>query len=102
MSDTSETPEKQSADPVQSLEHRLPPSLAGLTVELSVRIGTSEMTVEELIKLAQGSLVTLRESAERPLDLCANGRVIARGELEESEDGSELSLRITETLGRAA
>lgn len=76
---------------------KLPPMLSGLQVELSVRIGTSHLTLKELTNLSQGSLVTLRESAERPLDLCANGHVIARGELEETEDGQGLALRITET-----
>ncbi|MEM1381551.1 MAG: FliM/FliN family flagellar motor switch protein [Pseudomonadota bacterium] len=77
----------------------LPPVLSGLTIEISVRVGTSEVTLEELTQLTQGSVVTLKESAERPLDLCANGRVIARGELEETEDGTGLALRITETCG---
>ncbi|MEM9840810.1 MAG: FliM/FliN family flagellar motor switch protein [Pseudomonadota bacterium] len=77
----------------------LPPVLSGLKIEISVRVGTSEVTLEELTQLTQGSVLTLKESAERPLDLCANGRVIAKGELEEVEGGNGLALRITETCG---
>lgn len=87
------------SDDLPQPKTQLPPVLAGLPVELSVRIGTSELNLEELTQLAQGAVITLRESAERPLDLCANGRVIARGELEEAPDGQGLALRITETCG---
>lgn len=84
-------------NPIANPPSKLPPILSGLQVELSVRIGTSNLTLKELTNLSEGSLVTLRESAERPLELCANGQVIARGELEETEDGQGLALRITET-----
>lgn len=88
-----------SESPIPKNGSILPPALSNLRVELSVRIGTSEMTLKDLTTLSAGSVITLRESAERPLDLCANGYVIARGELEENEDGSGIALRITETLG---
>ena len=83
-------------------EMNLPPAISGLTVELSVRIGTSLLTLKELGALNAGSLLTLRESADRPLELCANGHVIARGELEETDDGEGLALRITEIVGSVA
>ena len=72
--------------------------IADLTVDLSVRIGTSALSVAELSRLAKGSTIHLREGSDQPLDLCANGRVIARGQLEEAEGGGKLQLRITETL----
>ncbi|NRA29165.1 MAG: FliM/FliN family flagellar motor switch protein [Parvularculaceae bacterium] len=78
----------------------LPPALADLKIELSVRVGTSELSLDDVTRLTQGSIITLRESAERPLDLCANGRVIARGQLEETDDGEGIALRITETCSR--
>ncbi|MEM9809703.1 MAG: FliM/FliN family flagellar motor switch protein [Pseudomonadota bacterium] len=83
-------------------EAPLPPAIAGLTVELSVRVGTSLITLKDLGALSKGSLLTLRESADRPLELCANGHVIALGELEEAEEGDGLALRITETSGSNA
>jgi flagellar motor switch protein FliN/FliY len=76
-----------------------PPVLSSLRIELSVRIGTAVRTVGELRELKTGALIALDESAERPLELLANGRVIARGELEETEDGQGLALHITETIG---
>lgn len=79
---------------------RLPPALADLKIELSVRVGTSELSLEDVTRLTQGSVISLRESAERPLDLCANGRVIARGQLEETGDGEGIALRITETCSQ--
>jgi len=80
----------------------LPPTLSNMRVEMSVRIGTSMMSLKELVALEAGTLITLEESADRPLELLANGHVIARGELEETEDGKGLGLRITETVASEA
>lgn len=75
--------------------------IASLNVDLSVRIGTSSLSVAQLSKLAKGSTIDLREGVDQPLDLCANGQVIARGQLEEAEGSDQLVLRITETLSAA-
>ncbi|GGY51577.1 FliM/FliN family flagellar motor switch protein [Parvularcula lutaonensis] len=77
----------------------LPENISSLKIELSVRVGTSVMSLRDLTSLSEGAVVALRESADRPLELCANGHVIARGELEEAENGEGLRLRITETKG---
>lgn len=80
-------------------DDRLPSAVKHLEVELSVRLGTSELTLREISALQAGSTIMLRESADQPLELCANGRVIARGELEECDDREGFALRITETSG---
>lgn len=79
-------------------ERDLPPALADMDVELSVRLGSAELSLREVAALKSGSVITLRESAERPLELLANGQVIARGALEEAEGGDGLLLRIAETI----
>lgn len=78
-------------------DDRLPTAIRELEVELSVRLGSSELSLAEISALTPGSVITLRESADQPLELCANGQVIARGELEEREGGHGFALRITET-----
>jgi flagellar motor switch protein FliN/FliY len=74
----------------------LQPILDGMPVELSVRLGSATLSMAEVLKLGKGSVLEIAESIERPLELCANGQVIARGELGEAEADGSLFLRITE------
>lgn len=69
-----------------------------LNVDLTVRIGTSLLSFAELAELAAGKTIDLREGVDQPLDLCANGHVIARGQLESTDGSDRLHLRITETV----
>ena len=52
-------------------------------VELNVKIelGRSEMTIEEILKLGNGSVVELDKLAGDPVDILVNEQLIARGEV---------------------
>jgi flagellar motor switch protein FliN/FliY len=52
-------------------------------VELNVKIelGRSQMLVEDVLKLAEGSVVELDKLAGDPVDVFVNDRLIARGEV---------------------
>jgi flagellar motor switch protein FliN/FliY len=52
-------------------------------VELTVKIelGRSRMLVEDVLKLAEGSVVELDKLAGDPVDVFANERLVARGEV---------------------
>jgi flagellar motor switch protein FliN/FliY len=52
-------------------------------VELNVKIelGRSRMLVEEVLKLAEGSVVELDKLAGDPVDVFVNDRLVARGEV---------------------
>ncbi|MCF7958300.1 MAG: flagellar motor switch protein FliN, partial [Phycisphaerae bacterium] len=52
-------------------------------VELDVKIelGRAEMEVEEILRLTTGSVVELDKLAGDPVDILANERLIARGEV---------------------
>ena len=39
------------------------------------------MTIEELLQLRAGSVVSLDKAAGEPIDILANGRLVARGEV---------------------
>jgi flagellar motor switch protein FliN/FliY len=67
-----------------------------MPVELSVRLGSARLSMADILKLGKGTVLEIAESTERPLELCANGEVIARGELGEAEADGTLFLRITE------
>ncbi len=58
------------------------PGLIGsVEVELEAVLGSTKMTVAELMKLEPGSSVTLDASLDRDVELRLNGAAVARGEL---------------------
>ena len=52
-------------------------------VELDIRIelGRTELMLEDVVKLKEGSVVPLDKLAGDPVDILVNGRLIARGEV---------------------
>lgn len=73
-------------------------SIYALPVTVDVVVGSARPTVTELLGLDEGSLLALDRGIEDPVDLCVDGRVIARGELVEMEDGSGIGVRITHVV----
>ncbi|MEE9211586.1 MAG: flagellar motor switch protein FliN [Phycisphaeraceae bacterium] len=64
-------------------------SIAGAGIELlsdvdlyvEIELGRTEMLVEDVLKLAEGSVVELDKLAGDPVDVYVNKRLIARGEV---------------------
>jgi flagellar motor switch protein FliN/FliY len=71
--------------------------LTDVTVELTVEVGRTNMSLGETMSLGQGSVVTLDRLADKPVDLLVNGRPIARGEVVVIDE--QFGLRITEVNG---
>jgi flagellar motor switch protein FliN len=71
--------------------------LTDVTVELTVEVGRTRMSLGETMSLGQGSVVTLDRLADKPVDLLVNGRPIARGEV--VVINKQFGLRITEVNG---
>jgi flagellar motor switch protein FliN/FliY len=71
--------------------------LTDVTVELTVEVGRTHMSLGETMSLGQGSVVTLDRLADKPVDLLVNGRPIARGEVVVIDE--QFGLRITEVNG---
>jgi flagellar motor switch protein FliN/FliY len=71
--------------------------LTDVTVEVSVEIGRTRMTMGEALALGPGSIVGLHRMAGEPVDLLVNGRVIARGEVVVIDE--EFGLRVTDVAG---
>lgn len=71
-----------------------PPSGASANFELvqdillrmSVELGRSELTIRDVLDLARGSVIELDRIAGEAVDLMANGKLIARGEIVVIED----------------
>ena len=51
-----------------------------IPIEVSVEIGRRKMVLGEVIRLGPGSIVELGKASGEPLDIMANGHLIARGE----------------------
>ncbi|MEF8982826.1 flagellar motor switch protein FliN [Thiohalorhabdus sp.] len=68
--------------------------LLDLPLELSVELGRTRMSLQELLKLDKGSVIRLGRTEGEPLDIQVNGRTVARGEVVVIND--RLGVRITE------
>jgi flagellar motor switch protein FliN/FliY len=55
--------------------------LLDIPVELAVQLGRSRMLIKELLQLGQGSVVELEKLAGEPMEILANNKLIARGEV---------------------
>ncbi|MFN9498619.1 MAG: flagellar motor switch protein FliN [Erythrobacteraceae bacterium] len=68
-----------------------------VAVRLSVELGRTEMPLRDVLALGEGSTVALNRLTDELLDVTANGRVIARGEVV-AEKG-RFALRIVHLVG---
>ncbi|HEY0980828.1 flagellar motor switch protein FliN [Schlesneria sp.] len=55
--------------------------LGDVELDIAIELGRSELLIDEVMKLREGSVVTLDKLAGDPVDIIANGKLIARGEL---------------------
>jgi flagellar motor switch protein FliN len=64
-----------------------------ITLNLSVELGKTQLSIKEVLELTRGSVIELDRIAGEPVDLYANGKLIAKGEVVVIEDS--FGLRIT-------
>ena len=55
--------------------------LLDIPLEISVELGRTKMLINELLKLGQGSVVELSKLAGETLEILANQKLVARGEV---------------------
>lgn len=73
--------------------------LNDIPVELSVEIGRTRLTISQILKLAQGSVVELDVLAGEPLNIYVNQVLIAQGEVVTVND--RFGIRLTDILSAA-
>jgi flagellar motor switch protein FliN len=98
----SEKPVAAAGEPIHSLLDR-PPYRAfySLPVEIAVCVGTARPPLGELLAMGRDAVIVLDRRIDDPVDIRVGDRVIARGELQELEDGSgRLGVRLTEIADR--
>ena len=65
-------------------------------VQVTVRVGSAQLTLAELVELGPGSLVVLDRDAHEPADIMVNGKLVARGEVVTIEE--KYAVRISAVL----
>jgi flagellar motor switch protein FliN/FliY len=70
--------------------------LRDVSMEVTAQIGTTRMTINELLTLCDGAVVELDRAAGAPADLLVNGHMIAKGEVVVIDEN--FALRITEIV----
>ncbi|GMW06312.1 MAG: flagellar motor switch protein FliN [Gammaproteobacteria bacterium] len=69
-------------------------------VTLSLEVGRAQMSVGNLLRLSQGSVVELDRGAGEPLDVLVNGALVAHGEIVVVND--KFGIRLTDVVAPAA
>ena len=67
-----------------------------IPLEISVELGRTRIMVNDLLKLSQGSVVRLSKLAGETLDILANRKLIAKGEVVVVND--KYGIRLTEII----
>lgn len=73
--------------------------LLDVPLEVTVQLGRTRMTIQELLALGPGSVVELDKVAGEPLDIIVNDRLVARGEAVVVND--KFGVRITDIVSRS-
>ena len=80
-------------DQVQGPQNQNLNILLDVKLQLTVELGRTELPIKKVLELTKGSIVTLNKAAGEPVELYANGKLIAYGEVVVIEDN--FGLRIT-------
>lgn len=73
--------------------------LLDVEIPISVEVGRTQLSLEDVLRLVPGSVVPLDKKAEEPVDLRVNGKLVARGEVVLVDD--QYGLRITQIVDAA-
>ncbi len=88
--------EKQSGDDLPESSGPNIKRLENIEVQLTVEVGGTKISIGDLMKLNDGSVVELERLAGEHLDILVNGTLLARGEV--VLVGERLGIRFTEII----
>jgi flagellar motor switch protein FliN len=72
--------------------------IADVALTVTVELGRTRMSLRDLLRLQDGSVVELDRAPDAPVDILVNGTKVARGEV--VVVGDELGIRIIDLLRR--
>lgn len=67
-----------------------------IPVKLSMEVGSTQISIRNLLQLNQGSVIELERLAGEPLDVLVNGTLIAHGEVVVVND--KFGIRVTDVI----
>lgn len=73
--------------------------IVDIPVRVTVELGRTRKTIGEVLALGPGSMVELNKMAGEPVDVLANGKLIARGEVVVIDES--FGIRVTEVVSKA-
>ncbi len=87
---------KDDAGPNGSHSPRSVEFILDLPLRVSVELGRTRMMVNDLLQLAQGSIIELDKLAGEALEVLVNNKIIARGEVVSVND--KFGIRVTDII----
>ena len=70
--------------------------LLDIPIQITVELGGARMVIHELLQLVEGSIIELDKMAGEPLEIRANDKLVARGEVVVVDD--KIGVRITDVV----
>ena len=67
-----------------------------IPVDVSLRVGSTDISIRDLVSLVEGSVVALDTDAGEPMDVLVNGTLIAHGEIVVVDD--RFGVRLTDVV----
>ena len=89
---------KEISEEMQAVEDFDLNLLLDIPLEITVELGRASIPIQELLDLGPGSAVTLSKLEGEPVDILANEKLIARGEV--VLQNKKYGIRITEITSR--
>lgn len=68
-------------------------------VDVSLRVGSTSISIRDLVSLVEGSVITLDQDAGEPMDVLVNGTLVAHGEIVVVDD--RYGVRLTDVVSPA-
>ena len=68
-------------------------------VDVSLRVGSTDISIRDLVSLVEGSVIALDQDAGAPMDVLVNGTLIAHGEIVVVDD--QYGVRLTDVVSPA-
>jgi flagellar motor switch protein FliN/FliY len=93
-----EQPDEATAAQMRAVEDFDLNLLLDIPLEITVELGRAKIQIQELLNLGPGSTVTLSKLDGEPVDILANDKLIARGEV--VLQNKKYGIRITEITSR--
>lgn len=85
---------------VNALETQRLNTVLDVKVQLSVRLGTCQLAMRDVLELNPGAIIQLNQRANAPVGLYVNEKLIALGEVVVVEES--FGIKITQLIGEPA